>query len=209
VIAEETMAVTVAGTFDDRAAAQLAIERLRAAGIPAADISLIVQEREAPTASEDAAAGVRGGAAVSSRVDPSRPDVEPEQVEEDEVEVVTSEDYSATATGTATGGLIGAIGGLLVGLGTLALPGMGPIVAAGPLAAALGGAAIGAATGGLIGALVDAGVPEEFATTYATHVERGRALVTVRTDAASAPQVRDILAHAGALHLHPATVTLV
>lgn len=201
---------TVAGTFEDSAAAQLAVERLRAAGVPAADISLIVRDRE--TAPLDSEAGVRGGAAVGPGVNPARPGVEPvltERVRDDEVEVETPESYSATATGTATGGVIGAVGGLLVGLGTLAIPGVGPIVAAGPLAAALGGAAIGAATGGLIGALVDAGVPEEYASTYATHVERGHVLLTVRTDAASQAQVRDILAHAGALNLFPARTTLV
>jgi uncharacterized membrane protein len=201
---------TVAGTFEDRAAAQLAVERLRAAGIPAADISLIVRDRDAVPL--DTETGVRGGAAVAPGVNPARPDVEPVLTErelDDDVVVDTPESYSATATGTATGGMVGALGGLLVGLGTLALPGMGPIVAAGPLAAALGGAAIGAATGGLIGALVDAGVPEEYATAYATHVERGHVLLTVRTQAATPVQVRDILAHSGALHIYPATTTLV
>jgi uncharacterized membrane protein len=201
---------TVAGTFEDRAAAQLAVERLRAAGIPASDISMIVRDRE--SAPPDTESGVRGGAAVAPGVNPSRPDVEPvltERVRDDDVEVETPESYSATAAGTATGGVIGALGGLLVGLGTLAIPGVGPIMAAGPIAAALGGAAIGAATGGLIGALVDAGVPEEYATTYATHIERGHVLLTVRTDAASQGQVRDILEHAGALNVYPTTTTLV
>jgi uncharacterized membrane protein len=202
------MTATVAGSFEDQAAAQRAIQRLREAGIPASDISLIVRDDETGATE----AGVRGGAAVHPGVNPNRPNVEPvltERVVDDEVDVVTPEQYSATATGTATGGLIGALSGLLVGLGTLALPGLGPIVAAGPLAAALGGAAIGAATGGLIGALVDAGVPEEYASTYATHVERGHALLTVHTDAASQAKVRDILAHSGALHLYPSTTTLV
>lgn len=195
------MVTTVAGTFEDQTAAQVALERLRAAGIPASDISMIVRDQETPTE-----AGVRGGAAASATVNSARPEVEPvlaERAVDDEVELVTAEDYSATATGTATGGLIGALGGLLVGLGTLALPGLGPIVAAGPLAATLGGAAVGAATGGLIGALVDAGVPEEYASTYATHVERGHVLLTVRTDERSAAEVRDIMRHAGALNVYP------
>jgi uncharacterized membrane protein len=206
------MAATVAGTFEDRAAAQNAIERLRAAGVPAADISMIVREGEGGAIPSTAESGVRGGAALAPSVNPARPDVEPvltERVLEDEVEVATPEAYSATATGTATGGLIGAVSGLLVGLQVMALPGLWPIVAAGPLAAALGGAAIGAATGGLIGALVDAGVPEEYAAAYATHVERGHALLTVRTDQQSQAQVRDILVHAGALNVFPTITTLV
>jgi uncharacterized membrane protein len=202
------MAATVAGIFEDRAAAQAAIERLRAAGVPAEDISMIVRDVGAGVAES----GVRGGAAAAPSVNPNRTDVEPvltERVADDEVDVVTSHDYSATATGTAAGGLIGVVSGLLVGFGVLALPGLGPILAAGPLAAALGGAAIGAATGGLIGALVDTGVPEEYASSYATHVERGNVLVTVRTDTASQAEVRDILHHAGAVNVYPATTTLV
>ena len=204
------MTITVAGSFEDPAAAQVAIERLRAAGIPAADISLIVRDREAAAAPADTQSGVRGGAVAAPHADANRPDVEPalaRRAAGEDVNVASPEDFSATATGVATGGLIGAVGGLLVALQALALPGLGPIVAAGPLAATLGGAAIGAATGGLIGALVDAGVPAEYARTYATHVERGHALVTVRTGPTMAPLVRDILAHAGAVHVYPESTT--
>jgi uncharacterized membrane protein len=116
---------------------------------------------------------------------------------------------SATASGIATGGVFGGLAGLLVGLGTLAIPGIGPVLAAGPLLGALGGAAIGAATGGLLGALVDLGVPEEYATTYVTEIERGQVLLTVRTDAATPTQVREALAGAGALHLYPPVTALV
>ena len=65
------------------------------------------------------------------------------------------------ATGAGVGAAVGGIGGLLVGIGALAIPGIGPVLAAGPLASALIGAGVGAATGGLLGALVDAGIPEE------------------------------------------------
>jgi uncharacterized membrane protein len=124
-------------------------------------------------------------------------------------EPVAAPAASATASGVATGGLFGGLAGLLVGLGTLAIPGIGPVLAAGPLLGALGGAAIGAATGGLLGALVDLGVPEEYATTYVTEIERGQVLVTVRTDAATPTQIREALAGAGALHLYPPTTALV
>jgi uncharacterized membrane protein len=116
---------------------------------------------------------------------------------------------SATASGVATGGIFGGLAGLLVGLGALAIPGIGPVIAAGPLLGALGGAAIGAATGGLLGALVDLGVPEEYATTYVTAVERGQVLLTVRTDAATPTQVREVLAGAGAQELYPPVTALV
>lgn len=89
--------------------------------------------------------------------------------------------------GAGVGAVIGGLGGLLVGLGALAIPGIGPVVAAGPLAAALtglagagAGAVAGGVTGGLLGALVDMGVPEENAHYYAEGVRRGGTLVTLR-----------------------------
>lgn len=86
------------------------------------------------------------------------------------------------ATGMATGGILGGLGGLLLGAGALAIPGIGPIVAAGPIAAALGGAAVGAGTGGIVGALVGLGFPEEEAKEYEESVEEGDILVLVDAD---------------------------
>jgi hypothetical protein len=83
------------------------------------------------------------------------------------------------ATGAVAGGILGGLTGWLVGIGALAIPGVGPIVAAGPLAAALTGAAVGAAGGGLIGALTGAGIPEEEAHWYDERVRAGSWLVTV------------------------------
>src|ERR671921_807906 len=85
----------------------------------------------------------------------------------------------ATA-GAFLGGITGGILGWLVGIGALAIPGIGPVVAAGALAATLGGAAVGAVAGGLIGALVGAGIPEDDARTYETHVKEGRILITAQ-----------------------------
>lgn len=87
-----------------------------------------------------------------------------------------------TAKGAGVGAAIGGLGGLLLGLGALAIPGIGPVIAAGPLAAALAGAGIGAVTGGMIGALVDLGVPEESAHVYAESVRRGNALVAAQVE---------------------------
>jgi len=82
------------------------------------------------------------------------------------------------AGGAATGAVVGGLGGLLLGLGALAIPGIGPVIAAGPIVATLVGAGVGAAVGGLVGALVAAGVPEEQAGYYAEGVRRGNTLVT-------------------------------
>ena len=92
----------------------------------------------------------------------------------------------SAGAGAGIGAVVGGAGGLLAGLGALAIPGVGPVVAGGwLLATAIGavtGAAVGGATGGIIGALEDAGVEERDAHVYAESVRRGGALVTARVD---------------------------
>lgn len=117
--------------------------------------------------------------------------------------VENSDMEGAETKGTGTGALLGGLGGgalgWLVGIGALAIPGIGPIVAAGALATTLGGAAIGAAAGGLIGALAGAGVPEDDAHEYEQHVRDGSILLTVgATDAQQAGQAREVFDRHGA-----------
>lgn len=97
------------------------------------------------------------------------------------------------AAGAVGGTVVGGTLGVLAGLGALAIPGIGPVVAAGPLLAGLAGAGVGAATGGLVGALADAGVPDEDAQYYNDGVAKGGALVSVRTDDGRAQQAADIM----------------
>ncbi len=82
--------------------------------------------------------------------------------------------------GAVGGGVVGGVIGLLAGVGALAIPGVGPIIAGGALASTLAGAGIGAAAGGLLGALVGMGVPEEDARHFEKGFEQGGILVTVR-----------------------------
>jgi len=86
------------------------------------------------------------------------------------------------ATGAATGGVLGGAVGWLAGIGALAIPGVGPFVAAGPIMAALGGAAVGAATGGITGSLIGLGMPEYEAKQYETKIRGGNILVSVHTE---------------------------
>jgi hypothetical protein len=102
------------------------------------------------------------------------------------VEVQDSIDNKAdegAVTGAVTGGTVGGITGLLVGLGTLAIPGVGPILLAGTAATAvattLAGAAIGAGGASLLGALIGLGIPDEDARTYTNSIERGDYLVVI------------------------------
>jgi hypothetical protein len=87
----------------------------------------------------------------------------------------------ATA-GAATGGVLGGTLGLLAGIGALAIPGLGPFIAAGPIIGALAGLGVGAAAGGLIGALVGMGIPEYEAKRYEGRVKDGGILVSVHCD---------------------------
>jgi hypothetical protein len=96
--------------------------------------------------------------------------------------------------GAATGGVagmgVGAALGWLAGIGSLAIPGVGPFIAAGPIMAALGGAAVGGAAGGVIGGLVGMGIPEYEAKRYDGKIRGGGALISVHTD--NADQVKTV-----------------
>jgi uncharacterized protein (TIGR02271 family) len=108
-------------------------------------------------------------------------------------ETVTESAGSDALTGAGIGAMLGGVGGLLVGLAVLPIPGLGPIIAAGPIATTLAGMGIGAAAGGVVGALVNVGVPEEHAAHYAEAVRRGGTLVTVEADEEQAQRVADVM----------------
>lgn len=106
-----------------------------------------------------------------------------------------------TAKGAGIGAAIGGLGGLLLGLGALAIPGVGPVIAAGPLAAALAGAGVGAVTGGMIGALIDLGIPEESAHMYAESVRRGNVLVAAQVADNRVNEATRIMNHTGLIDI--------
>jgi Protein of unknown function (DUF3341) len=87
-----------------------------------------------------------------------------------------------TATGVVTGGVIGGALGWLVGVGTLAIPGLGPLIAAGPIVAALTGLGVGGTVGGIAGALVGLGIPEYEAKRYEGRIRNGGILLSVHSD---------------------------
>jgi hypothetical protein len=102
-------------------------------------------------------------------------------------------------TGATTGGVLGGIAGWLVGIGSLAIPGVGPFIAAGPIMAALGGAAIGAAAGGVTGGLIGMGIPEYEAKQYQSKVNQGGILVSVHSETAEeAARAKEVMEQCGA-----------
>lgn len=87
-----------------------------------------------------------------------------------------------TTTGVTTGGVVGGTLGLLAGIGALAIPGVGPLIAAGPIMATLAGVGVGGAVGGVVGALVGMGIPEFEAKRYEGAVKEGGTLLSVHCD---------------------------
>jgi hypothetical protein len=148
--------ITISRLYDDYSDASRAVAELERAGIPHSDISIIANNVE----------GWYGRDRTSGRVDRDHDGVD------DRVE--------GAAAGAGIGATAAGVAGLLAGLGLLAIPGLGPVVAAGWLASMALGAAVGGTVGGVIGALTQSGVSEEDAHVYAEGVRRGGTLVTAR-----------------------------
>src|SRR5205085_11823825 len=105
----------------------------------------------------------------------------------------------AAATGAGAGGLLGGALGWMIGIGSLAIPGVGPFIAAGPIMATLAGAAVGAAAGGLTGALVGLGMPEYEAKRYEGKVKGGNILISVHADSSEeVKRAKDLFKNSGA-----------
>lgn len=114
------------------------------------------------------------------------------------VEKSTKAPEGAT-TGAASGAVIGGALGWLAGIGMLAIPGIGPVLAAGPIVAALSGVGAGGAVGGILGGLVGLGIPEYEAKRYEGRVRRGGILISVHCDNSDwVKRAKDILADTGA-----------
>lgn len=104
-----------------------------------------------------------------------------------------------TAAGVGVGGALGGTLGLLAGIGALAIPGVGPLIAAGPIMGALAGLGVGGAVGGIVGALVGMGIPEYEAKRYEGRVKDGGILLSVHCDSsAEISRAKDILKATGA-----------
>ncbi len=127
-------------------------------------------------------------------------DLETAGVASDEISIIAQQEHydeeqsSGASTGAKVGTTIGAGAGLLAGLGMIAIPGIGPVVAAGWLASTALGAAAGLATGGILGSLTDIGLSDDSAHVYAEGIRRGGTLVSVRTSIVPRSNVAAIMA---------------
>jgi len=170
---------------DNEAHARRAISALEAGGYVTSDISVL-------SSHSDQIAGLQPGvtdlrdpdAAKTGNVGHSNATKAPE----------------GATVGVSSGAVLGGLAGWLVGIGALAIPGVGPFIAAGPILAALSGAAIGAAAGGVTGALVGYGIPEYEAKLYAGKLEKGHILIGVHANSSDKAAVakkafEDVKAH--------------
>ena len=166
---------TVSGLFDNYDDALTAVNKLQALGIDRASISIVANN----------SGDWYGQRAVGHDND--------------------SNSGEGAASGAGIGAVLGGAGGLLAGLGVMAIPGVGPVVAAGWLAAtglgAVAGAAAGGAVGGLVGAMTSAGVPERDAHLYAEGVRRGGTVVSAKVDDDQVAEAQAILDDGAAVDL--------
>lgn len=148
------MTVTISRLYDTYAQAEQAVRNLEADGVKHSDISIVSNNSD-------------------SWYDPNKKIV-------DRNHNGIDDRREAAGTGAGIGAVLGGAAGLLAGLGLMAIPGIGPVVAAGWLAATAAGVAAGGVTGGVIGALTQAGVSKEDADVYAEGIRRGGTLVSAR-----------------------------
>src|SRR5215203_7383219 len=162
------MSRTISRLYNSHAEARAAVRELEAAGVPHGDISILVSNADS----------------AYDEKTKSFPDRDLDG-KDDRAE--------GAATGGGVGAAIGGTAGLLAGLGLMAIPGVGPVVAAGWLVATLTGAAAGGATGGALGALTQAGVGKDEADVYAEGLRRGGTVVSARVTDADATRLQAVL----------------
>jgi hypothetical protein len=164
------MTVTISRLYNSHAEARAAVQSLESAGVKHGDISILASNADNWYAKDGKASLV-----------PDR-DLDGQDDRKE-----------AAGAGAGIGAAVGGTAGLLAGLGLMAIPGVGPVVAAGWLVATLTGAAAGGATGGIVGALTQAGVSADDADVYAESLRRGGALVSARVNDTDASRLQAIM----------------
>lgn len=170
------MGKTVIGVFKSKDQAEKAVDELKKVGVGHEDISIVTRDESKEHAGAKGAEARAGG---------GRADYEVGDID------VGGHDVGS---GVTWGGGLGGLAGILAGAGALAIPGVGPILAAGPLAAVLSGAV----TGGIAGGLVDYGIPETRGKEYEKKVKEGGILTVVHASEDKADRAEDILRAHGA-----------
>ncbi len=172
------MTKTISHLYNDYPSAQAAARELEAAGLDDGDISIVASNADNWYKNDKSDVTV-----VDAKHDKDRDGVDDRK--------------EGAAKGAAIGGVAAGAAGLAAGLGLLAIPGIGPIVAAGWAASTLAGVVAGGVTGGVVGALVESGVSKEDADVYAEAIRRGGALVVARVDDDDVARYQAVLDRSG------------
>ncbi|WP_043930956.1 general stress protein [Bacillus sp. EB01] len=170
----------IGGVFESQDEAVRAIETLKAKGFDPNNLSVFAKSND-----------------VVDEIE-VQTDVEPVDSEENP----TKKMGKGFGIGAGTGGVIGGVTGLIAEIGLLAIPGIGPLAAAGPLAATLTGAAIGATGGGIVGALTGAGVSETEAKEYEKFVKEGNILIFAEVEEHQRQEIQQVFTDAKSLNRH-------
>lgn len=171
------MSKTVVGIFDNYNYAENAAKQIKDKGLRTSDISIVTKDGDRNTtgnvtntgATATMGMGNTGTAATMGRNAGAKND--------------------NISDGVVTGGILGGLAGLLIGAGSMVIPGLGIIAAAGPITGLLSGAV----TGGIVGGLVDLGIPENKSRQYETDIKAGKTLFSMKTDDDKVTQIGSIL----------------
>lgn len=169
------MSKTVVAIFDTQQMAESAARQIKDQGLRTDDISIVARHKEG-TAGTAGGTTTTGGTTATMGGNGTR---------------ATNDNIS---DGVVTGGILGGLAGLLIGAGSMVIPGLGIIAAAGPITGLLSGAV----TGGIVGGLVDLGIPENRSRQYETDVKAGKTLFSMRTDEDKVDRIGTILRANGA-----------
>ncbi len=159
------MSKTIVGMFENRHHAETAARSIKDQGLRTDDISIVARQGEDGGADTQSSMK-REGAQVNDNI----------------------------SDGVLTGGVLGGLAGLLIGAGSMVIPGLGIIAAAGPITGVLSGAV----TGGIVGGLVDLGIPESRSRQYESDVKQGKILFSMKTDEDKIDRITSILKNSGA-----------
>lgn len=171
------MSKTVVGLFTSHKDAEKAAKLVKDAGLRTSDISIIAKQGDKTETDVYGAGAGATGVATNPNATMGRTGIN-----------------DNVSDGVITGGVLGGLAGLLVGAGTMVVPGLGIIAAAGPITGLLSGAV----TGGIVGGLVDMGIPEDKGREYETNIKKGKILWSMRTDDNNVGQIESILKNCGA-----------
>lgn len=159
------MSKTIVGIFDNHSSAENAASQIKESGFSTEDISILAKQQS------NSQEGQLTGTKTSSDA--------------------TNDNIS---DGVVTGTVLGGLAGLLIGIGTVMIPGLGVIAAAGPIVGLLSGAV----TGGVVGGLVDLGIPEEHGKQYENDIKSGKILLSMKTDDENTERISSIIRDCGA-----------